>query len=322
MNPAAQLRQRLLDWALRGRAPEAAPIVLEQRRVFVLPTRFGLSFSALLMAMLIGAINYNLSLGYALVFLLAGLGVVAIFHSFRNLAHLRITPGRVEPAFAGETARFKLILANLRAKDRPAIRLRLPGLGRIEIDVPGMASAEAQLELPAQSRGWLTLPPVTLETTYPLGLIRAWAYTAPMMRCLVYPAPADVAAPLPAVPGEAAGGARSHAGMEDFAGLRGHQIADPLRHVAWKAAARLEQGPLMTKLFNGAAAQSLWLDWDDLPSGLGVERRLSLLARWVCDADDAGIFWGLRLPGTTFPPANGDAHFHACLKALALYGQE
>jgi hypothetical protein len=35
--------------------------------------------------MLIGAINYNLSLGHALVFLLAGLGLVAMVHTFRNL---------------------------------------------------------------------------------------------------------------------------------------------------------------------------------------------------------------------------------------------
>lgn len=305
---------------MRGRAPEAAPIVLDQRRVFVLPTRFGFAFAALLLVMLIAAVNYELSLGYALVFLLAGLGIMAILHSFRNLAHLRLSPGRAAPAFAGETARFGLILVNLGSREKPAIRLRLPGQDQVEIDVPARSSVEVQLELPAQSRGWLPLPPVTLQTTYPLGLVRAWAYAAPMMRCLVYPAPAKDATPLPALPGEDTGDASSHAGMEDFAGLRAHQIADPLCHVAWKAAARLEQGPLMTKLFDGAMAQSLWLDWDDLPREFGVETRLSVLARWICEAHEAGIFWGLRLPGAAFSPANGDAHFHACLKALALYG--
>ena len=320
MNPAAQLRQRFFRWALRGRAPEAAPIVLNQRRVFVLPTRFGLAFAALLLVMLIAAVNYDLSLGYALVFLLAGLGIVAIFHSFRNLAHLRVAPGRVAPTFAGETARFGLILSNPGNREKPAIGLRLPGQSQVEIDIPARGSGEAQLELPAQRRGWLPMPPVTLQTSYPLGLIRAWAYAAPMMNCLVYPAPAKVATPLPTMPFDDAGNAGSHAGMEDFAGLRTHQIADSLRHVAWKAAARREQGPLLTKLFDGAMAQSLWLNWDDLPCELDVETRLSVLARWICEANEAGIFWGLCLPGTDLSPANGDVHFHACLKALALYG--
>ena len=62
--------------------------------MFVLPTRAGLAYLVALVVMLIGAINYPLSLGYALVFLLGGLGVSTILNTFRNLAHLRITTGR------------------------------------------------------------------------------------------------------------------------------------------------------------------------------------------------------------------------------------
>lgn len=321
MNPASELQQRFFTWALRGPAPEASPIVLGQRRVFVLPTAAGLAYSASLALMLIGAINYDLSLGYATVFLLSGLGIIAIFHTFRNLVHLQVSPGRSEPVFAGEKAHFALILLNLRATTRPAIRLRLPDQAEIEIDVPGESSVAARLELPAPRRGWLTLPRVKLSTTYPLGLIRAWAYAAPQMRCLVYPAPAKFAPALPTAPGEDGGSAGGNAGMEDFAGLRAHQPADPLRRIAWKAAARREDAPLLTKLFEGSSAQTLWLEWDALPAHLDVEARLSLLTRWVCEADDAGLSWGLRLPGKTVAPASGGVHCHSCLKALALYGQ-
>ncbi len=319
MNPAAELRQRFFNWALRGRAPEAAPIVLNQRRVFVLPTRFGLAFAVLLLMMLIAAINYQLSLGYALVFLLAGLGIVAIFHSFRNLAHLRISPGRAAPVFAGETARFELILDNPGSGEKSALRLQLPGRSPVTIDVPARASAIVLLEMPAPSRGWLPLPMVSLQSSFPLGLIRAWAYAAPMLRCLIYPTPAQQARPLPMRPFDGAGAASAHNGMEDFAGLRAHQLSDPISHVAWKTAARLEQGPLLCKQFDAAMARSQWLNWDDLPGELGIEAKLSLLARWICDAHQAGAFWGLSLPGKDFPPAGGDAHFHACLTALALH---
>lgn len=321
MHLPASARRLFFRWALRGPVPEAVPIVLTHRRVFVLPTRAGLAFSVCLLLMLVGAINYDLSLGYALVFLLAGLGVAAILHGFRNLAHLEISPGRTQPVFAGDKAHFCVILANARSSQRPAIRINLPGEAAIEIDVPAQSQIVAQLELATYERGWLTLPRLRLSTSFPLGLVHAWAYAAPRLACLVYPVPASNAPPLPQNAWDGRSGTRGGAGTDDFAGLRGHQPADSLRHVAWKAAAHLDDGLLLTKIFAGAAPSIVILDWDSLPAGMEVEARLSLLTRWVCDAHAAGLAWGLRLPQITHPPANGDGHLHACLTDLALYGQ-
>ena len=50
-----------------------------------------------------GSDIYQRSLGYILTFLLAGMGVVSILHTYRNLAHIAVSAGRVEPAFAGGT---------------------------------------------------------------------------------------------------------------------------------------------------------------------------------------------------------------------------
>ncbi len=321
MKLAAVLQERFATWALRTRPPEATPIVLSQRRVYVLPTRAGLAFAASLQVMLLGAINYNLSLGHAFVFLLAGLGIVTILHTFRNLVGIGISTGRAEPVFAGEIAHYSLILHNPRHEERRRIRLTLPGHTEDSVDIPPGAAATARIGQPAQRRGWLFLPRVTVETLYPLGLIRAWSYAAPDMQCLVYPQPAAYAPPLPAKGGDtAAGRMQSSRGSEDFAGLRGHQPADPPRHVAWKAAARQgSAAPLLTKQFVGSSAEILILDWEATPPGLDVEARLSILTRWVLDAADGGLAWGLRLPRMTLPPANGSHHIHACLKALALY---
>ncbi|NJK44685.1 MAG: aquaporin, partial [Pleurocapsa sp. SU_196_0] len=46
-------------------------VFLHQRRVFIFPTRYGLTFAASLLAMLAGSINYDLSLGFVLTFFLA-----------------------------------------------------------------------------------------------------------------------------------------------------------------------------------------------------------------------------------------------------------
>ena len=319
MSLVATLQEQFFRWALRGTAPEAVPIRLTRHRVYVLPTRFGVAYALMLLVMLIAAINYDLSLAYALVFLLAGLGVVSIFHSFRNLAELCIAPGRSPPTFAGADARFSLIFDNPSARARSAIRLALPGQPEIEIEIPPQDKLEATLRLPTRTRGWLAMPRLRLATVYPLGLIRAWAYAAPAMRCLVYPAPHALAAPLCAAREDAGGALGRGLGLEDFSGLRQHHPADPLRHVAWKAAARAEQGPLLTKQFDGGEAQQIWLDFDALPATADLETRLSMLARGVCDAQARGLACALRLPGLALAPAHGDAHYAACLAALAVH---
>ncbi len=310
-------------WLFRLRGPETAPILLVQRRVFVLPTRAGLIYAGVLGVMLVGAINYNLSLGYALVFLLGGLGVVTVLHTFRNLVHLQISPGRADPVFAGEPAQFGLLLLNPRAEGRYGLRLFLQPDNATETDVPAQTTTAIALPAASHQRGWLRPGRVTLETRYPLGLVRAWSYIEPDMRCLVYPAPEAAGPPLPFSGAGEYDGLRSGRGSDDFFGLRGHQPADPPHHVAWKAVARQAgSGPLLTKQFAGASAALRWLDWQDLPPALAVEARLSRLARWAIEAASLGLTFGLRLPEREIAPASGARHLHSALEALALYGME
>lgn len=314
-----RLHETFVRWALRVRPPEPAPIVLGQRRVYVLPTRAGLAYGVALGTILLGAMNYNLSLGHALVFLLAGLGIVAILHTFRNLVQISIRPGRCEPVFAGKLAQFDLVLENRRPEARTSLRLSVGDQAAIEADVGPRARSIVTLDVPAARRGWLAMPRLTIETTWPLGLVRAWSYAVPDMNCLVYPAPATKAPPLPWSGDSARGSSRDGRGADDFSGLRKHQDADPPRHVAWKAVARQQDGPLLTKLFSGAAAEQLWLDWEALPDAIDAEQRLAILARWMLDADAAGLAWGLRLPGVRLSPDNGPAQLANGLRALALH---
>ena len=93
----------------------------------------------------------------------------------------------------------------------------------------------------------------------------------------------------------------------------------PPRNVAWKAYAR--SGQLLAKKFSGADTSSQWFDFDDL-AGVDIELRLSILTRWVVEADRRGEDYGLRLPGQVFPPAHGSAQRLDCLEALALFGKE
>jgi len=311
----ATLRQRLFRWQSDG----AAPVRLGQRRVFILPTGSGLLFAVALLVMLIGAINYTLALGHALVFLLAGIAIAGMVHTFRNLHGLVVAPGRCEPVFAGETAHFPLLLSNERPLPRLALELEAePGAAPIRADIAGGGATRVILPLPARRRGWLALPRVRLWTRYPLGLYRAWSYLQPEMRCLVYPAP--IASPLPNASPALRGGERGSAGGdEDFAGFRQRQPADSPRHVAWKASARDAERPLLVKQFAGGAQAELRLDWALTDAGLPAETRLSLLTGWVLAADALGGRYALHLPAAEIPAGSGERHRRRCLEALALF---
>ena len=309
---------RIANWLYGFTPPERGVVVLRHRRVYIVPTRAGWLYGATLGILLVGSINYALSLGFALTFLLTGLGLAGMVHTARNLARTAVSAGRAEPVYAGEAAQFHLLLDSRVPFERPSILVRHVASGaQLVIDVPAAAVADVVLAVPAAKRGWLPLGRVMLETRFPLGLFRAWSYVEPDARCLVYPRPERTPLP-PTSPDAHTGAARAQAaGSDDFSALRGYQPSDSPRHVAWKAVARSED--MLTKQFSGESAGELWLDWRLLPAGLDLERRLSCLAGWVLAAQQSGALYGLRLPGEEIAPARGDAHRAACLKALALH---
>jgi uncharacterized protein (DUF58 family) len=137
------------------------------------------------------------------------------------------------------------------------------------------------------------------------------------LSCLVYPKPESGNVPLPPAQAASGEGSASGAGEDDFAGLRTYHPGDSPRRIAWKAAARSDT--FLTKQFSGSAAAQLWLDFDDIADALGLEAKLSRLARWVIESEAAGFRFGLRMPQLELEPAAGSAHRDRCLQALALY---
>jgi len=314
----AALKNRLIDWFYQPRsASDAGIVVLGQRRVYILPTAQGLTFAAVLLLMLTGSINYNLSLGFVLTFLLGALGINAMIYTFRNLANLRVSAGRARPVYAGDTAHFSVNLESTGANERYAVGLTRDRSDASFVDVPRRSTAVVTLGLPAPRRGILRPGRLTLFTRYPLGLFYAWSYIDLDLHCVVYPRPARPALPLPPAATSTGEGARQGMGQEDFSGLRQYHHGDSPRHIAWKVAAR-DQG-LMTKQFTGRADAELWLAWDQLPPRMALEEKLSHLARWVLDAHAAGLSFGVRLPGTSVELAAGEAQRDRCLEALARY---
>ena len=316
---AGRFLLRQIDRRLfRVRPAEPFVIRLGQRRIFVLPTRAGLAFGLTLFAMLLASINYTLSLGFALTFFLTGVGTASLFHAFRNLLRLEIRGGASPPVHCGEEAHFELMLLN--ADNRPRHRIRVfNNESSVSLDIPPESTVCARLTRRTVRRGWLPAGRITVETLYPLGLIRAWSVFTPAQPVLVYPA-LEAHPPAPARRGDGRDAAGSDGGEDEFAGLREHQVTDSPRRVAWKSVART--GTLVSKHFAGGSGAPQIFDWYALPPGLDVETRLQRLARWVTDAAHQNHRYTLVLPGQRFGPGHDDRHLHQCLQALALFDSQ
>lgn len=311
----ATLRQRFRTWLFRPQI-SSGTITLNQRRIFILPTSQSLGFAVVLLLMLLGDINYNLSLGYILTFLLATMAAMTMLHAFRNMAQLEVRAGRCDPVFAGDNASFTFHFHNTSSLPRYQLTLRDENGNHTVFDLPAQHNTEVLLAIPARQRGWLSSGRLTLYTEYPLGLFHAWSYLHFDTRCLVYPKPA-APHPLPVSAAQDGAGKLASSGDEDFAGLRGYVAGDALQRIAWKALAR-EQG-LQVKQFSATQGRELWLDWSLLPY-TDPERKLEMLTRWVIEADAGQLRYGLRLPNLELAPSNSSAQRNECLRALALYG--
>jgi uncharacterized protein (DUF58 family) len=314
--PRASWRARYRQRLFRTEPADHDAIVLRHGRIYILPTRRGLAVFGMIAIMLLTSLNYGLSLGFAVTFLLAGLCAAALLHTFRNLAGIELAPLAAGETFAGGTLPFTLAIAGS-ASARNAITLSAGGSVPVTVDVIPDAALPVTLEVPAPKRGRVALGRVTLSSDFPVGLWRGWAYVHFPLAGVVFPAPEADAPPLPA--GRAGEDAHSESrdGDADLSGLRSYQPGDPLQRVAWKAVAR--GAGWHTKHFEGGGSKGpAELAWNALPHALDANQRIARLAAWVLAAERVARPFALHVPGLALPAGQGREHRRTALTALAM----
>lgn len=319
MKTADKLFTRMEESSLSsGYAALREKVGLPRRRIYILPTAAGLLYAVTLIVMLLGAINYDNSLAYALTFLIGSLMPIVILHTYHNLAGLEPGTARPQPVFAGDELHFPITFDNRGREAKYALDLRRPGSREtVSTDLPADSLHTTELPVATEHRGELALDRVRIATSFPLGLFRAWTHFPGNRTGIVYPRPAGPL-PLPQptdYQGEDTIGQMS--GTEDFIGFRNYHPGDPIRSIDWKAVARGQA--LLIKRFSGSGSRQLDLNWDHTRTLGDTERRLSQLSRWVVDAERLGMRYRLTIPGTETPLDSGPQHQHRCLLALARF---
>lgn len=314
-NPYLIWRRSFGEWIHR-RIPPSKNIELYLNNIFIIPTGQGLGFCFLLFLMFIGAINYETSLAFGLVFLLLGVFILAIFYTYRNLSGLHLSGLTDDAVFVGENAEITIILNRHGKRTYEAVQLSFDNSRKVVANLIEHKEQRVSLFVPTSRRGHLNPGRLRVETFYPFGLHRAWSLIDLDLDCLVYPKPVECDLDILNSNDQETGKINITRGNDDFYNLREYQRGDPLKHVAWKNFAR-GQG-MYTKQYSSNVDDKIWLRWSLFPE-LSEEDRLSRLCYCVLKLDSSGVDYGLDIPGCLIEPNKGTVHYHSILRALALF---
>ncbi|MBH80052.1 MAG: DUF58 domain-containing protein [Gammaproteobacteria bacterium] len=307
--------QRWRRW-LDRRIPPSPQIRLSQRNIFIFPTQTGFVFGGLLILLIVGAINYQASLVYAVAFLLGSMFLMTILYTFRNLSGLTLELASTRPGFVDEDIEFVLKVGRPKGRGREGIQLGWPEGIKQWAELYDQEADTIRLFMQAKQRGYLRPGRLLVETYYPLGLLRAWTWVDLEIKSLVYPRPIFGEFPHRESGSRSEGELVDPFGSDDFTDIREYQAGDPTRHILWRSYARSDA--VMIKRYSSYLEPRLWLDLEDVSGS--TEERLSRLTGLALQATRLENEFGLRLGELVIKPAIGEAHLEHVLRELALYG--
>lgn len=301
---------------LNRRIPPQQSITLNQKSIFIFPTRIGFVFSVLLLALLLAAINYENSLIFGLVFWLASVFFVTIFYTFRNLSNITLELQKSGTGFVDEDIEFAIKVSRPENSKREGIQLGWPNEVKQWAELYDNTTCIVHLFVNAKHRGRLNPKRLLVETFYPLGLLRAWTWIDLNANAIIYPKPLFHDHTFTDTGDDDEGHLTHRSGSDDFQDMRNYHPGDSPRHILWRSYAR--QDELLVKQFASYADTRLILDWHQLEGD--TELRLSRLTGMALNAYKGDKEFGLKLPQVEIAPNTGKAHLDRVLKELALYG--
>lgn len=302
---------------IKARIPKNSRITLNRKQIYIFPTKFGFIYVGVCFVLLVMAINFENSLVYILLFWLMSIFVSTMILTWKNLDKLHISGGGSQPVFAEDDATFTINVESLK-RGHHALWLCTKD-SNFFVDCPAKQNIPAYLFVPETVRGRVRLPRVTIETTYPLGIFKAWSYVDLDQSTLCYPRPIEAVMQYTSpvdVEGEFFENSETKIrGVDNFDELKNYEMGDSISRIDWKAYAKGHG--LLVKNFTQQASQEVWLNEQDFVGSL--EMRLSNVCYWVLELSKENRRFGLILGNEVIEPDQTDQHVKQCLEALALY---
>ncbi len=314
------IQKRFSKWLAAHNPPTSARIQLFNRRLYILPTRFGVMYSFLLLVIFLAAINYQNSMSFTLSFLLTAIGIISLWQTHKNMLNIEIELLTPKPVYSEENIELTFLVINPHKFHHYSIGIQYQQAPPTYFTLEPTSKQQVTLNLLTQQRGQFKLDGITFFTRFPTGLFHCWSWLQFKQSLIVYPKPINTSLnDYLADSSEDGHNKITQSDGDDFAGLRDYKLGESLKHISWKAFAQ-GKGKL-TKTYQGHALPSLWLDWD-LIKASSIEEKISKLTSLINKAHQLNQSYGLKIPNLVIPKAEGNSHKHQCLRALACMQQE
>ncbi|MFK8076707.1 MAG: DUF58 domain-containing protein [Granulosicoccus sp.] len=314
------MASRISQRVFRTHPEDTLPHVVTHQRVYIVPTKRGLAFLLALFLMLIASVNYALSLGYALCFILSGLFAATLLHTYKNLAGVEVHAIDKINAFAGDKVSFLVTLSNTLNDFRHGIRVSDDHGARLLTQIEPCDKTQAMLTRTVQTRGKSHLGRITLQSDWPLGLWTCWTYLHTPIAALVYPKPEDNPPPLPVTSAQDDGPVSTPSLDGEVSGVREYRSGDSMGSIAWKSAAK--GAGLQVRTFESSEAPAQIVLSLKSTGHYQLEEQLSRLCAWVLQIHSSKTDYKLELPGETSASDRAEQRYENALKAMALYGTD
>ena len=174
------------SWIRRRQGDDVDPVELRRNRIYILPTRSGIAYAAMVFAMLLGGMNYNNNLGLGLTFVLVSLGLVAMHHCHGTLSGLQgaTARGRARVRRAA-TCITACCCRTSRAYRGPPLELAIGRNAQAasrRVEVPAAGSAPGRAARARDAPRPLALERFVVATHHPLGPVSRLGRRASRLR--------------------------------------------------------------------------------------------------------------------------------------------
>ena len=303
------------------RLPAQKSVTLNQSKIFIVPTRQGLSLLIISILILLLAINFESALNYALAFWLISMLWVAVHLTFRNLTGLTLIGQSGTLVRVGDTVEVTIKIVSKSAVNRGVLEFIHEEWGAVQVAVSELETTVV-LPLVAYSRGAILPPRFRIETRFPFGLIVAWSQVQIDVNGWAYPQSQQFerASALPSGADDDAA-LNDHffkPGSEDFHSLRSYVPGDSIKRLHWPGFSR---DLLLVKSFSDYQSSDEIIEWDHFP-GVPTELKLSAIAYYSEYYFKKNTPFGIRIPGREIAPDKGIEHLTRVRQQLAEFGHE
>lgn len=316
---------------LLARTPRADKVSLGLSNVYVFFSRQGLLFGLLLIITFVMGVNYANNLVLGLFFYLFGIWLVGVFYTFVQVSGVQIRLVETSLAKAESLAWITLEISTKSGKPSRQLVMgfesssdHLTAQDKQTFDTHRHTTITSldkptlvRLPVCADKRGRMSLPRLTIQSVYPLGVLRAWSYVYFDSPVFVYPKPVPFDhqhdKKITSDEGEQMS-TTSVAGQNDFDRLDDYIKGESLARVSWSHVAR--GAGMLTKRFADPVGRQWCLDYADMPS-INHEQKLSELAFAVLELKNSQLAFCLHLPSGKGELGMGEEFIKQSLLRLA-----